>query len=178
MTRFAPYALLAAQVLVFYRHSLFGDRHIPWDLGAYHLPLAHLYSESLARGEPPLWDPYTYCGRPLQANIQAQVLYPPRMLLVALAPPSRLFDGLEWTVALHALLAGAFLYRFARSLGLGGGASMLAATAFQLGGFFASHAEHLGAVCAAAWIPLALESVERRWTVRLAASLARSSPQF
>ncbi len=172
MTRFAPYAILALEVLVFYRHSLFGDRHIPWDLGAYHLPLAHLYSQALEGGELPLWDPYTYCGRPVQANIQAQVFYPPRFLLAALSPREWLFDGLEWTVALHVLVAGIFAFRLARSIGLGVAAALLVATMFQLGGFFAAHAEHLGAVCAAAWIPLALECVERRWDLRLAVALS------
>lgn len=57
----------------------------------------------------------------------------------------------------------------------------MGATIFQLGGFFASQAQHLGAVSGAAWLPLKWLCVVRlarrfewRWTARLAAALAMS----
>jgi hypothetical protein len=39
------------------------------------------------------------------------------------------------------------------------GAALFGATIFQLGGYFASQAQHLGAMCGAAWLPLAWMSL-------------------
>jgi hypothetical protein len=64
-------------------------------------------------------------------------------------------------------------------LGVGVPGALLGATVFQLGGFFPAHVEHAGAVCTAAWIPLAWLSVislrdSLRWLPVLAIALAMS----
>jgi hypothetical protein len=60
-----PLLALLAEVLAFFRHILFyGHYAIPWDFRYYHLSLAWFVARSFARGELPLWDPYTYCGMP------------------------------------------------------------------------------------------------------------------
>src|SRR5580704_19340133 len=91
-----PYGVLAAEILVFYRLVLFVPGYaIPWDLRSYHFPLASFIAKSLSRGELPLWDPYTYCGMPFYANIQAQLFYPPALIAIlasnALAPGHLLY---------------------------------------------------------------------------------------
>jgi hypothetical protein len=68
--RVGPYLILLAEVLIFYRRVLFGAYAIPWDLRTFHLPLATFIADSFRAGEFPLWDPFTYCGRPFYANIQ------------------------------------------------------------------------------------------------------------
>ncbi len=159
--RLAPYLILLAETLFFFRLSLSGDFVIPWDLGAYHLPFSSLDGDAVLRGELPLWDPVTYCGRPVLTNIQAQVLYPPRAIAAAIgaiAGHRHHFYLLEWLVALHAWLAGCLMFRLAASLRMSAAAAMLAASVYAFGGFFAAHAEHLGAVCVAAWLPLAIQS--------------------
>lgn len=81
-------------------------------------PLAWQISEGLREGRIALRDPYTYCGFPLHANVQAQMFYPP-------AWPS-----------------------FAA-------AALFPAICCELSGFFVSQVLHLGAICGAAWIPMA-----------------------
>jgi hypothetical protein len=182
LIRLLPYVILLAEVVLFHRRVLFSDYVIPWDLRGFHLPHAHLYADALGRGELPLWDPYTYCGRPFQANIQTAVFYPTVAVAAAigsLAGHHHLEFLLELNVIFHVFLAGIFAYRFGRTAGLSPPAALVAGTAYQLGGFFAAHAEHVGAVAIAALLPLALDSVLRlsrdvawRRALPLAATLA------
>jgi len=182
--RVGPYLILLAEVLIFYRRVLFGAYAIPWDLRTFHLPLATFIADSFRAGEFPLWDPFTYCGRPFYANIQAQVFYPPTLLAVVasnLAGADTLLYALEWQLALHVFAAGVFTYWLARRLGAGVWAALTGATVYQMGGFFASQAQHLVVVNAAAWLPLiwlaVMELRERfswRWMAVLAAALAMS----
>jgi hypothetical protein len=165
MKRALPYLLLAAEAVVFFRHVLFLPGYIiPWDLHSLHVPYVHLYAEALSRGEFPLWDPYTYCGRPLFATIQAAVLYP----TVALAAWAGSAFGrqhieylLDVSIVLHVALAGIFAYLLARRMGLGQWAALCGATIYELSGYFAAHAEHMADVICAAWLPLAWYAVLR-----------------
>lgn len=182
MRRFIPYLILLVETVLFFRLVLFAPGYaIPWDIQGFHYPHAAFLAESLRRLELPLWDPYTYMGRPFLANIQTQSLYPPIWLLVAASNliGGRLFYFLELNVILHVWMAGVFTYWLLRRLGLAAPASVLGATVYQLGGFFPAHVEHMGAVCAAAWMPLAWLAVlglrdNLKWLPALAAALAMS----
>ncbi len=181
--RALPFLLLFLEVLVFHRLVLFRrDYVMPWDIRGFHLPHAYLYTDAIRAGELPLWDPYTYCGRPFQANIQTMVFYPATALAAALGAAfgeKHLLYFLEWNVALHTFLAGCFAFLLARRAGLRRSSALLAGTAYELGGYFAAHAEHMGSICASAWLPLAWfavlgmrERVHLRDALLLAASLA------
>ncbi len=186
MSRFRgvlPYAALLCEVLVFYRKVLFSSHWgIPWDFRTFHLSLAGFIATSIRQGEFPLWDPYSYCGMPFYANLQAQVYYPPTILTIVLsnlAGGGHLADFLQWQVVLHVFLAGVFAYWLLRRLEASLAAALLGATVFQLGGFFASQTQHLGDMDAAAWLPLAWLSVislgrrfSWRWLGALSMALA------
>ena len=184
LRRVVPFLFLLAGAVLLLRHALFSRwRGIPWDLRGYHLPLAEFFAASLRAGRLPLWDPYTYCGFPFFANIEAQVFYPPEWLVVLAANRlhGRMADYLEWEVALHLVLAGVFAYALLRRLGCGRAAATFGALTFELGGYFASQAQHLGAICSAAWAPAAWtavlglrEGVTPRRVAWLAAVLAMS----
>ena len=185
LRRASPVLVLLAEVLVFFRHILFfGHYAIPWDFSYYHLSQAWFIARSLARGALPLWDPYTYCGMPFHANLTAQVFYPPTLAAVLLSNwtgGGHLLYWLELQLAAHVLLAGVFTYRLVRRLGAGTAAALAGATIYQLGAYTASQAEHLGAIDAAAWLPLAwlcvIELSQRfrwRWLAALAIALAMS----
>lgn len=155
-----PYIVLAIEVLLFYRLILFRPARyiIPWDFRYYHLPILEFVAASFRRGELPLWDPYTYCGIPLYADLTAQVFYPPTVIAILL---SNAFGGgsldwwMEWQLVLHVFAGGVFTYWLLRRLGTGTWAALIGATVFQLGAYFASQTQHLGAIDAAAWMPLA-----------------------
>ena len=178
-----PYAALLCEVLVFYRKVLFSSHWgIPWDFRTFHLSLAGFIAESFRRGEFPLWDPYSYCGMPFYANLQAQVFYPPTILTILvgnLTGGGHLAYLLQWQVVLHVFLAGVFAYWLLRRLEASPTAALLGATVFQLGGFFASQTQHLGDMDAAAWLPLAWLAVislgrqfSWRWLGALSMALA------
>lgn len=154
-----PYAALLLEVLIFHRLALFTRVYgIPWDLRGYHVPIASFVAESLSRGELPLWDPWVYCGRPLYANLTAQVFYPPAWLfhgLNVLTGNQYVFGFLQWQQISHIFLGGMFTFWLLRAVGMEAAAALFGASIFELGGFFASQAQHLGAVNAAAWMPLA-----------------------
>jgi len=170
-------------VVVFYSRILFSGRFvIPWDFRYYHYPLFYFMAQSFRHGELPLWDPYTYCGMPFYAGFQNQVFYLPTVIAVLL---SNLIGGdhllyiMELQLIAHVFLGGYFTYLLLRALDASPGASVIGASIFQLGPFFVSQTQHLHAVDAAAWLPLALLCVVRlgqrmtaRWTAILAISWA------
>jgi len=162
--RFVPYLVLLAEVVLFYRQVLFAGHVIPWDLSGFFLPHMHVYVDALQSWQLPLWDPYTYCGRPFQANIQAGVFYPPVAFtawLGALFGHDHLRYLLQLNVIFHVLLAGIFSYWLGLAMKLSRPAALLLATTYQLGGFFAAHAEHMTAIQVAAWIPFAFFCILR-----------------
>ncbi len=184
--RATPYLVLLVEALAFYRHVLFyGGYAIPWDLRSFHLPFAEFIARSFRNGDLPLWNPFTYCGMPIHANLQAQVFYPPTLLTIwlsNLAGGENLLYFLEWQIVLHVFLGGVFTYLLLKKLGGSNTAGLLGATVFQLGGYFASQTQHLGAMNGAAWLPLAWLSVvslaAKRswfWTAALAISLAMAA---
>src|ERR1700719_2897746 len=184
-SEFIALIFLILQPVVFYRQVLFNPRrYIPFDLEAFHLPLAAYIGRSVREGVFPFWDPYPYCGVPIHADLQAQLFYPftwIAILLGNLSSGHKLLYWLEWLVPLHMILAGLFTFFLLRQLRTDVPSALLGGTVYQLGGFFASQAQHLGAVCCAAWLPLALLCVLKlsrdqtpRWTAMLSLSVALS----
>lgn len=178
---FSPYVILLCEVVVFYRQVLFSSRFaIPWDLRYYHFPIASFMASAFRSGELPLWNPYIYCGFPQYANIQSQTFYPPTVLAILVSNwtgGKNLLYFLELQLIAHVLLGGVFAYWLLRRLSVGRFGALIAATIFQLGGFFASQTQHIGAVNAGAWMPLAwlgVISLGRRFDWRWAALLAFS----
>ena len=130
--------------------SLFGPFDLPYETdplvwqrsehgfsGAYNGMISDLYTQiipyrkalrdALARGEWPLWNPYTMSGEPLAAEAQPAV-YSPLTLLALLLPVAKsfTFSGTLWF-----FLAALGTYVFVRDLGLSELASLLAGTAFM-----------------------------------------------
>jgi hypothetical protein len=170
-------------VIVFFRKVIISPFQwaIPWDLRYYHLPLIDYVAYSFRQGRLPLWDPYTYCGMPFYAIVTAQVFYPPTVAAVLAANRFGvdLLYALELQTFAHVLLGGLFAYQLLRRLGTGAMAALAGATLFQIGPFFASQIQHLGAIDAAAWMPLAFRAVVEladrftwRWLAWLGIALA------
>ncbi len=172
LLRFAPYLTLLLEMMFFHRNIILGRTIIPWDIRQYHLPLALFFSKSLRDGELPFWNPFDYCGYPFAANVQTAIYYPPRVVTMLLGgvTSGRMLYCLELDVIAHVLLAGSFCYLLLREFGLNRIMATLGASAFQLGGFFASQVEHVGAVEGMAWLPLIwllLVRGARNFTLRL-----------
>src|SRR6267142_2874783 len=174
---------LIGQPLVFYKRVLFNPRaHIPFDIEQFHLPLVTYIARCVRQGIFPFWDPHPYCGVPIHADIQAQLFYPLSWISIVLGNLSgghKLYYWLEWQVPLHMILAGVFTFFLLRRLGASVPSALFGGTVYQLGGYFASQAQHLGAICCGAWLPLVLlcvwklsASIRVRWVALLACSIA------
>lgn len=153
--------------MTFHARVLFSTDHtFPWDFRGHHLPLATAYADALKEGVAPLWEPYTYAGRPLLANPQTAVFYP-GMFLAVLPGREGLEERLEWLAVGHVALAGWFVFLLARRPRLGAAASVLAGLMFSLGGFPASQAQHLSSLLGMPWLALAWLALflDVRWRV-------------
>jgi hypothetical protein len=176
---------LLLEAAVFHRQVLFLKGFLfPWDFRTVHWPLAAFVADSFRQGVWPLWDPYTYCGNPIYANIQTALFYPP-MLAATLVGSWMGVGALPRLLAISAVaqifFAGACTFFLLRRLGTGAAPAWIAGTVYELGCFFAVHAEHLGAIQGAAWMPLAWLAVVElregwrwRWLAALTLALAMS----
>jgi len=151
-------AVLLAGVLVFFARVLFTHRYlIPWDFRGFHLPLAMAVFDALKGTGSILWDASTYCGRPLFADPQAQVFYPPTLAAVFISTffgSSSVAYVLEWEMVLHIFAAGAFTYMLLRLMGVSTSSALCGGLIFELGGFFASQTQHFDTVDGTIWMPL------------------------
>ena len=176
--------LILQPVVFHWRVLISKTAYLPFDLPGFHTPLASVVVEALRQHRLPLWDPYVYGGYPIHADTEAQILYPlawPAFLRAALWREHTLFYWLEWQTVVHIVLAGLFTWWFLRRSGCGRWTAIFGATVYQLGCFFSAQAQHLGAVCGGAWMPLAWMAVfelssgfRKRWFAALAAALALS----
>jgi hypothetical protein len=152
------YFSLLANVVVFFHKPLFSSDYLfPWDFRGVQLPLITFLVDELRQGRFALWNPYNYCGYPVFANIEACYFHPLILLcaLIASHTSVSLPQLLEWAVVLQVWAAGIAAYHFLRELDAGRAAAWTGAIIFETGGFFASRAEHIGAMMAVAWMPLA-----------------------
>jgi len=182
----AYWAALLIQALAFHRHVLFYRGYtFPWDFRAIHVPFATFIADSFRRGEFPLWDPYTFCGNPIFANIETALFYPP-VLAATVAGFWLGDDVLPRLLAIAAVaqivFAGISTYALAKRLGASAAAAWIAGTVYELGCFFASQAEHMGMIHTASWLPLCWLAVVElcsglnwRWVAVLSFSLAMST---
>ncbi len=154
-----------AAAMLFFRGALLREYHVPYDLNEFHYPLSELIGWSLREfGRLPWWNPFSYMGEPFYANVQAAMFYPPTLLTVLAgnALQGRVtYWAMELQLIAHVVVAGWGAYLLLRRLGVTATAALAGATVYQLGGFFASQTQHLGAVSAAAWLPWFLAALHR-----------------
>ncbi len=161
------YLSLLAVVVLFFHKPLFSAQYtFPWDFRGVQLPLITVLRDQLVENHFALWNPYTYCGYPIYANIQACFFHP---LVFASALISSRWSWsslpilLEWAVVLQVWIAGVAAYHLFRALDLRPAAAWTGAVMFETGSYFASRAEHIDSMMAAAWMPLAWLAV---WKLR------------
>jgi hypothetical protein len=141
----------------------------------------------LARGNLALWNPHLFSGAPFFGGFQAALLYPPNALFLVLP----LHQAVNWTIALHVFLAGAFTFAWAAYRGLQPAAACVAAVMFMFGGahFFHIYAGHLSNLCTMVWAPLLFLAIDAlaeapslRWTLlgmfALAMPVLAGHPQY
>ena len=159
--------LIVSAVCVFHSKVLFhAETTFPWDFTTYHYPLTVAYADAIDRKALPLWDPYTYCGRPVLSNPQVAGFYPP-MAAVAAWGRDGLLVRMEWLAVAHIALAGMFTFLLAVRLGTPMLSGLVAGVAFSLGPFFATQTQHLGMIMGSPWLVLSWYAIFCESRVRI-----------
>ena len=155
-------AILAGLVALFFAKILLGSAWLWEDMLYYSYPVRAFAATSLAMGQLPLWNPYTFGGMPLLADIQTTVLYLPCAALAHFVRGGTLnFYWLEVMVIAHYLLAGWTMYLLARSFDIERVPALFAGATYMLSGFMITHAIHQQIITMVAWYPLILLYVRR-----------------
>lgn len=124
-----------------------------------HWPAAHYLRQSvLERGEFPLWRETIMGGQPFAANPLNKTAYPPQVLALIFEPAT----FLDVMIALHLLLAGWGMWKWARLLGLSEVSSALSGLAYAFAPKLIGHlgAGHVDVLYALAWWPWLMWSVQ------------------
>ena len=147
---FLPLLAFAPTILrgrVFFTNDLLGQFG-PWWV---------FFRRSLASGEFPLWNPWTFGGQPFAADPQSMAFYP-------LLYPFLLFPvgwGLTLFLGFHLGLAAWGMDYWLKALRLESPPRVLGACLYALSGFFWVELIHLPVLAAAAWFPWFLAGIER-----------------
>src|SRR3954449_2307038 len=140
------------------------------DFNSFYYPLSAFAAGQIQAGHFPLWNPYLYAGAPFAADYQAGALYPPNLLVWAVARPFT-YGAFEALAIVHIWWASVTAYGFARTIGLRRASSLLAGIPFAYGGFMTAQLGHAPMVAVAAWLPAILAALYRGraggigWTV-------------
>jgi hypothetical protein len=142
---------LAFTALLFYWSPLFDDNTtIQWDAVDVHYSAQKYFEQSVRTTGLPHWTPFEFSGMPFLADPQTAAWYPIHWPFFAIGITPR---AIQWELALHAFLALAGAFLFARKFLNHAGASLVAAVFYAFGGFFAEHSSHLGMFETAALLP-------------------------
>ena len=137
-------------VLFFRPNEVLSDPRM--DLNFFFVHWRYFGFHELKTGNLALWNPHCSSGAPFFGNFQSALLYPLNFLYL-LVP---LEAAINWTIALHVFLGGAFTFYWMRHRGLHSLACLLSAVMFMFCGphFLQVHAGHLPNLCTLIWAPL------------------------
>ncbi len=157
--------------------------HVPYDIEAYHYPLADYAFQSLKQGRWPQWDPSIYSGMPFTANPQVALFYPGTWLMfLAKWGQDRLsYQALLDLTLAHVALAFTLCYWWLRGKKLAPMASVMGAAVYAYSGYAMTQLQHFGLMVAYTWMPVGFmgidEAAERGswkplWKTAVASALA------
>lgn len=150
-------SMLVLLVFIFFYKILLGQAYFWEDFIYQNYPFRSFAATSLATGQMPLWNPYTFNGMPFLADIQTTVLYFPCLLLTLFASNGSLnYYWLELVIVLHFVLAGVGMFYLAKSFNIKNIPALFAGAAYMLSGYMIVHAIHQQNVTLVAWYPLIL----------------------
>jgi|GEM_PF-6680463 len=123
------------------------------------LPIRFQVAESLRNLEFPLWNPLSFSGMPLFADIQSGVLYFLNTAIALLSPSILLAFNLS--TLLHYSLAGIFTFLLTRQYKISAPAAFIAGLIFMFSGFMVIRKSHSQMLYTAVWLPLIILFVQK-----------------
>jgi hypothetical protein len=147
--------IIVALVAFFFREILL-QKSFLWDDFLYqYYPFRNFAAVAMAYGKLPLWNPYTFCGMPFQADIQTAIFYIPNLMLTFFVSGGRLsFFWIELLIILHIMLGGVCMYYLAKNFGMQRVTALFSGLMYALSGFMIVHVIHQTFICQIAWMPL------------------------
>ena len=148
--------LVISLLVVFFFRDILLQKAFFWEDFLYqYYAFRNFAAVSLAWGELPLWNPYTFSGMPFQADIQTAVFYIPNLLLTLFVSGGKLnFYWVEVELVAHYIIAGVTMYYLAKSYGLHRIYALFSALVFCLSGSLITRLVHHTIVAELAWFPL------------------------
>ena len=128
----AVVGIAVALTVLFWGPLWQGGTLIGGDTFSYYFPQKTFLSDSLQRGEFPLWNPLVGAGYPVVAESQTGVLYPPTLLFYGVLEVSVAYSANQ---LLHYIIAFVGMWAVGRRYGLSWGSAVLAALSYVYGWF-------------------------------------------
>src|SRR4051812_49291264 len=117
---------------------------------------------SLASGQWPLWDTYSFSGFPFAANSQYHLYYPVTWLLWLLPLPL----AIQLQAIFNLVLSGTGMYLFCRVLGVSRVGSLVAGLTFEGSGMLQTAIDAPFIACVFGWLPWLLLAATQAITLR------------
>jgi len=151
------FLFIALPILLWWEAFLIKGVFVYGDAGVSFFPFRTYTFQSLLKGTLPLWTPYINNGHPFLAIFSTAVFYPLNLLFL-LFP---VYIGWNYSIILHYILAGIFMYFYLKEVGLQSSCALFGGIVFMFNGFLISHLEHTTMVAAAIWLPLIFMLIEK-----------------
>jgi hypothetical protein len=134
-SRWLPFGLFGLVTLALFRDFVFSDAMlVGLDTEGLGYAARAFYADALGRGNFPGWNPFILGGTPFLASLAGgDSLYP---LSAPLLLVMETYRALGWKLVLHVFLAGAGMYGWARTLGVGRWAATIAGLGYLVAPHF------------------------------------------
>jgi hypothetical protein len=151
-----PLLVLVLGVIAFEALQFTANATIHWDAVDVHYASQAYFADQLHSGRLPLWTTALFSGFPFLADPQVGAWYPLNwpFFLAGVTPRS-----IQLELAVHVLVACIGGYVLAWRLLRDRHGALFSGLFFGLSGYFAGHAEHVGMLQTAAWLPWLLLGV-------------------
>lgn len=149
------FSLYLFRAIIIGGHLLVGS-----DFVSFYLPMKKFFYDQIHQyGTIPLWNPYIFGGMPFWAHFESTIFYPLGFLFWLIQPAK----AYGYTMFLHLIMAGVFMYILARSLEISRAGSFLAASIFTCNGFVMAliYLGHMGPVQSYIWLPIIIYFLNR-----------------
>jgi hypothetical protein len=156
-----PFGLfLALALFACYPQVLIGmESFFTRDYGVLGYPNIHFQRECFARGELPMWNPYSNCGQPFLAQWGTMALYPFSLIYLLLPLP--------WSLSLfcflHVWLGGMGMHALAKHWTQTNSAGALAGTTYVFSGVMFASFIWPNYLVTLGWMPWVVLLAERAW---------------
>src|SRR3989304_1159052 len=137
--------------LFFWRLIILQESFLLGDYSVQHVPWSRFLADSLNSFSLPLWTPFMHSGFPILAEGQIGALYPPNLILFFLLPYEVAYT---YNIILHFVLAGIFMYIYARQIKMGKVGATISVVIFLFGSGYGGCFYGMMSMKVLVWFPL------------------------